>query len=403
MMKTIQPILAISGGPDSVFLLHQLLKECSSPILAHFNHKLRGKESDKDEAFVKALAERHGLTFECESAASPPKNEETARNLRYEFLEKIRQKHGGDEIYTAHHLNDNLETVLMNERRGCQLKGKIGMQEKRDHLVRPLLNTPKSEILNFLQTNKIPYRLDASNKDTKFTRNWVRHILIPQLLEENPSLLKNFQKERASALAQYKGLKQWAITQTFPMKVSDFLSYPTFKQQFLLQHLYEEHYGSTLNLTTAQIKSVQQLITQNKTGKQRAFGPTLTIHIQYGDIHLQTKSETPPLPTLTSTRLHHLPKSFKSATRLYIDADKIPNQKLHLRTWEKGDRFQPSGMSGTKKLQDYFTDKKIPKSERHHIPILTTEDNQIVAVGHRLDEKFSPQKNTQNILSVNLK
>ncbi|MDP2624657.1 MAG: tRNA lysidine(34) synthetase TilS, partial [Candidatus Peregrinibacteria bacterium] len=190
-------ILAISGGPDSVYLLHKLLSEGQRPVLAHFNHQLRGTDSDEDEKFVRELAQTHQLPCEIgtkdvkEWAENHKKSlEEAGRTLRYEFFEKIRQKHRANWILTAHHLNDNLETVLMNEMRGCKLRGQIGIQEHAPerHLWRPILNTPKSKILSYLKKNQLPYRTDATNTDTRFLRNHIRHNIIPSLLKENPNL-----------------------------------------------------------------------------------------------------------------------------------------------------------------------------------------------------------------------
>ena len=204
-------ILAISGGPDSVYLLHTLLEQGEKPILAHLNHQLRGQTSDEDEAFIKQLAKKHNLLCEIKRidvalhAKTHKLSLETAgRTVRYEFLEQIRHKHNADHIYLAHNLNDNVETVLMNQARGCRLRGRIGMREKNNHLRRPLLSMPKSDILAQLRERKIPFRIDPSNQDTRFRRNHIRHIVIPKLLAQNPNLLEDFQKERAEALLDYE-------------------------------------------------------------------------------------------------------------------------------------------------------------------------------------------------------
>jgi tRNA(Ile)-lysidine synthetase-like protein len=295
-------ILAISGGPDSVYLFHQLLNKGEKPILAHFNHQLRGQESDEDERFVKQLAAKHELVFERDStnvadyAQTHKQSTETAgRTLRYEFLEKVREKHNANKIYLAHHLNDNLETVIMNERRGCGLRGQIGMLENNGWIVRPLLDTPKETILEWLHDNEISYCIDASNQDTKFTRNWIRHILIPQKLKEEPHLLEVFKKKRATSQQAYNELKIWASSwlKNNAPTIKAFLNLTEEKQQFLLLHCYEKAHGSTFNLTTAQIKEVQKMIRNGHGGKQRTLGKNLTIRLEQGEIKFEQKPLSP--------------------------------------------------------------------------------------------------------------
>ncbi|KKT72695.1 MAG: tRNA(Ile)-lysidine synthase [Candidatus Peregrinibacteria bacterium GW2011_GWA2_44_7] len=209
-MKKNTLILACSGGADSVYLLHDLLNAEEKPIVAHFNHQLRGGASDADEAFVRSLAEEHQLVLEIERTdvakwgqKYKKSLEEAGRILRYAFFEQVRKKYNGKAILTAHHLNDNLETVLMNRMRGCDLKGEIGMQEWNGFLHRPLLNTSKQEILDYLHKHQLPYREDASNQDRRYARNRIRLDVIPKLEQQNPDLLKEFKNQREKAIRQY--------------------------------------------------------------------------------------------------------------------------------------------------------------------------------------------------------
>jgi len=382
-------ILAISGGPDSVYLLHRLLKEGHRPVLAHVNHQLRGKDSDEDEQFIQDLATQHDLTLEIKRvdvkawATKHKKSlEEAGRIIRYEFLENIRTKHNAEKVLTAHHLNDNLESVLMNQIRGCDLKGEIGMVEKRGNLERPLLNISKKEILHFLTIHQIPYRIDATNKDQTFKRNHVRHTLIPKLLEENPHLLETFKTQRNAAIKAYKKLKEETIdwlkeynfSQSHQFPTITFKKLSTKKRHFFLQYIYQEIHGSTQNLTRKWIVAIDELIKKNITGKQHHFGENCLVKIEYGNVYFNsTKSSKSNPPQLVT---------------LVFNAKRIPNGLIQTREWTPGDRFQPSGMKGTKKVQDFFTDNKTPRLDRSKIPILTTQDNQIIAVGTRLDERY---------------
>lgn len=458
-------ILAISGGPDSVYLLYKLLKKGQHPILAHFNHKLRNKESDADEIFVKKLTQQHHLTCETESAdvkkwAKIHKKslEEAGRILRYEFLERVRQKHNAKTILTAHTLNDNLETVLLNKARGCGLKGLIGMQSKNGFLHRPLLNTHKKTILAFLDREKIPYRIDASNKDITFTRNRIRLVTIPKLLKKNPHLFKDFQNERRQALQQYKALQKetisWLNTHealakcappdfspAFSFSTQSFLKLPQEKRHFLLHYLYEHFYKSTYNLSRTLILEIEKLIQNDRTGKTKKFGPEVKVETAYHQVHFkilggkQGKNVTLRPLNRHEAKRSVLPPAFspcdlkkKPISKVMVRADTtrgakrsalffpeflhevsvpafssphhdklhlldlnlslIPNNCIKIRSFKPGDRFQPSGMKGTKKLQDFFTDLKIPREKRHTIPVYTTQNDVIIAVGTRLDERF---------------
>lgn len=310
--KVTHPILALSGGPDSVYLLYQLLKKGEKPILAHLNHKLRGEESDQDERFIRELAKKHHLTVEVKrkNVAAYAKQhklslETAGRKLRYDFLEKIRQKYQAKApkktvtILTAHTLDDNLETVIMNELRRSKnslsqrtnpFRAQIGMRKKCGFIERPLLNIRKKTILAYLQRHRLPYRTDSSNRDLRYRRNWIRRILIPRLITKNPHLYKEFTAARKKTLHAYEKKTQWA--ESWFKKNTDFPLAPFKKlainrQMFLLQHLYEKTYGSTVGLTTAQLEEVHRLLIATKTGKQKKFGPQFTMWIKRGKAELR--------------------------------------------------------------------------------------------------------------------
>ena len=186
-------LCACSGGADSTALLHLL---CSTPhvtvVCAHFNHRLRGTESDRDEAFVRSMCETLGVDCVCggedvaaAAAARGAGIEETARALRYAFLEETAAKCGCDRIATAHHAEDNAETVLMNLVRGSGLRGLCGIPPVRDGVIRPLLNATREEILAYLKENGLSYVDDSTNELDDCARNRIRHRVLPLLAEEN--------------------------------------------------------------------------------------------------------------------------------------------------------------------------------------------------------------------------
>lgn len=186
-------VVACSGGPDSVallYLLNELSKELKLElIVAHFNHKIRGREADGDEKFVADLAEKLQLKFVSAAALDKIKSEEQGRDQRYAFLEKIREEERAKVIIVAHNLDDLAETVLLNIIRGAGIRGLYSLRPKRGYIVRPLLFVEKIEILSYLSANKVDYRIDKSNNTLVYTRNIMRHIILPEIKKINPHAL----------------------------------------------------------------------------------------------------------------------------------------------------------------------------------------------------------------------
>lgn len=389
-MKTVNNILAFSGGPDSMYLLHFLLKKGEKPVLAHLNHGLRGKESDLDEKFCKKIAKKHGLPFESEKISiKAPGIEEKARNARYKFLEKIRRKYKAKKIYTAHHLNDNLETVLLNFIRGTGLNGLTGI--KSDKIERPLLQIPKSEILSFLKKNKIPYRKDSSNLDTKFSRNFIRHEIIPKLKKLNPNLEKIFQTNLENLLTIQDFLDKESPDS---FTVSEFKRlHPAIQLNTLLQL-------AGPGVTQKQLKETQKLILSGKTGKKKNLGP-VRIEIQYGKVVI---NPTQPAIKTTFRILKKHPRKLNQPKTIFLNFDKIKKlSKLKIRTPLPGDRIHPLGLKGSQKLQDLFTNKKIPQQLRKEIPVITNT-KEILAVGWlAIAEKYRVTPRTKQILKISFK
>lgn len=185
-------ILGISGGPDSVYLLYKLIKFSKKKNLtlhiAHFNHNTRGLESDHDQKFVEKIAKKNKLNISVGAIHELPQKNMSEANLRqhrYDFLEKIRQSQNADFIVTAHHQDDQVETIIFNFFRGTGPAGLTGMKEKQGNILRPLLNISKKQILAYLTKNKIKYCLDSSNQNTNYNRNLIRHEILPLIKKIN--------------------------------------------------------------------------------------------------------------------------------------------------------------------------------------------------------------------------
>lgn len=391
-MTNVNYILAFSGGPDSVYLLHKLLKKGDKPVLAHLNHGLRGKESDQDEEFCRKIAKKYGLIFETEKVSLTGSGiEEKARNARYKFLEKIRRKYKAKKILTAHHLNDNIETVLLNFIRGTGLNGMTGI--KSDKIERPLLNTAKDEILTYLKKHRIKYRKDSSNLDTKFSRNFIRHEVIPQLKKLNPNLEKTFTKN----LNNFKQLQDF-LNEESPdsITVAEFKRlHPAIQANTILKLT-----GTTEGISQKALEETRKLILSGKTGKKKTLGNT-RVEIEYGKVLFNPK--TPALKTTFKILKNH-PKNLNQKQTTFLNFDKIRNlKKITTRTFKEGDRIRPLGLKGTQKLQDFFTNKKIPQKLRTQIPVIEL-GKEILAIGWlTVAEKYKVTPNTKQILKISFK
>lgn len=211
-------IVGVSGGVDSVLLLYLLHKANINCVVAHVNFQLRGEESERDMIFVEALAQKLG--FACAVARVDTLEyakieklsvQVAARNLRYDFFEQLRQKHGAHFIATAQHLNDSVETVIYNLTKGCGLRGLHGILPLQGYILRPLHYASKAEILTFAAQKNLEYVEDSSNDSDKYSRNFIRHQVVPALERLNPQVTKTF-GENIDRLRAAEKLMDWALS-----------------------------------------------------------------------------------------------------------------------------------------------------------------------------------------------
>lgn len=403
LKKNTKMVLALSGGPDSVYLLHKLKNH--KVIAAHFNHKLRGSDSDLDQKFCKNLCKKLKIEFETEDfdikayAKSKKMNlEEAAREKRYEFLHKIKEKHKAKYIITAHHADDNLETFLMNFLRGAGLNGLKSMQAINGDIFRPLLNTSKEEILKYLSRYKLKYRIDKTNNDTKLTRNKLRLEVIPKLKEIQPNLIEIFNRN----IANINETNDFIFNQS-----NKNINHPVLKRAFIVE-LFKNTHNSTKGLTQAIIERCLNL----KNGKKVPFGPGFYLTITKGKYEIISKNKPksirkkklkiPGRTNNISIKFRKtLPKNPKKGIFLDYSKLKLP---LYIRAKKDGDRFSPYGLKGTKKIQDFFTDKKVPLYQRTQIPIIVDKNDKIIAIpGFTIDNTYKIQPKTSNCLEISIK
>ena len=417
-------LIANSGGVDSMVASY-ILKELGFMIaLAHCNFNLRGGDSDKDAVFVKNWAQKnniycHSKSFKTKEFAQRKKLsvQVAARQLRYNWFDNLLVEENYDYLITAHHANDNLETVLFNFTRGTGFKGLLGIPAKNNKIIRPFLPFSREEIENFAHKNNIQWREDKSNASAKYTRNRIRHKIIPVLEYLNPNLIKTFNSNQLylkgvdSILSDKISEVKKEVVNTLPdgnkslniVKLRG-LSNP---QAYLYQILSE--YGFTAwedmaDLLTAQ--SGKQIYSKtHRLLKDRDLlilslidesNTTNIYEIENLDRPFANEDLNLSFETLSVSDPNF--KTDKSC--IFVDRQKI-NLPLKVRRWQKGDYFYPFGMQNKKKLSAFFKDQKMTLIDKEKTWLLCSDEAIVWIIGHRLDNRFRITENTKEVLKIN--
>jgi len=405
-------VVAVSGGADSVCLLHimfQLSKKLGfSLCAAHLNHGIRGDEAERDEAFVKELCERLGIKLYCEKADIPTFAEENkmsielaARKVRYDFLSGI-----GGIVATAHNADDNLETLVLNLARGTSLKGLCGIPPVRDGIIRPLIYCTRAEIEAYLEKENIFFVTDSTNLSDDYTRNKIRHKIIPVLREINPSV------ENAAARAAHsvkeasdyieelsaKELRDRLNGENLSVKGIDTLNKAVAKRLLM-------NFCKLCGIEDISSSHLSQLYHISVSGGECTL-PEKTLENASGYLRIKEKN---PLKTVFNIDYSEIsPEEFRKNKKInnlllknYLDCDKIKG-KLVLRTRLVGDSVRLKNKNGTKTLKKLYTEYKIPIEQRDSLPVLS-DDNGIVWVYKiGVAERCAADEKSNKILKINV-
>ena len=435
-------IVAVSGGPDSVCLLDvlsRLSKDLDiSLLVAHFDHGLRQAEDESETRLVNKLAKSIGLPFITEKASlvenGVPPSEEKARDARYLFLERIREKHGAQKIATGHNMNDQAETVIMRLLRGSGPSGLSGIPPVRENLfIRPLINIKREAILDYLSALKIPYALDSSNMDKRYLRNRIRLELFPLLREYQPRLIEHFARLSEILIEEERFIEQmvakWVEENTENLTdegiALSLLSFDKLSIAFkrrITRHILKKINKGLYRLDFDHIMAVINLTEISEPQASLDLPNFITVRKRYDRLYVSKKSQDSPVEdfiyfvegegsifleeiqkTLTIEELESVPENLKEdfAFTVFLDAEKLPFP-LTVRSFRPGDRLRPLGMTGSKKVKDLFIDLKVPVEKRRQTPILIVRDMPVWVCGFRIDDRFKVTSSTKKVLKVSI-
>jgi len=444
-------LVAVSGGPDSTALLLLLAGLADSWHLTisavHINYGLRGKESDEDESFVSTLCRKVGVRLVTRQAGLLKRRGQSsvqaaARDFRYKVMRDVAEDIGADRVAVGHTVDDQAETVLMWMLRGAGLTGLAGMPFVRNGLiVRPLLSISREEVLRFLTDEGVPYREDASNRSSRYLRNRIRMELVPLLRRLAPAAIENVVRQAELLRAEDQWLERETAEQSrafiFPDQAAGhridplkFRAAHVALQRRMIRRLWRLYDPQRRAPTSRVVETARRFLLRAKPGQGLTFrqvvlrrecdwievcprlqvtekvacavqaGSPITVGVpstvRWGgtdtQFHVQVMRKAAAASLLASPSL----------SRAVLDADRVAGA-LVVRGWQAGDRIAPSGMAGRrKKLQDLFTDLKIPRPARAAIPVIADDKGILWVAGVRQDERCRVREDTMRCLVITM-
>ncbi len=424
-------VVGVSGGADSMALLHLLHSRHDADlrlIAVHIHHGLRGDEADRDEALVRSYCVEHAIEYVCEHAdvravaqEMGVGTEEAGRRVRYEVLERVRRERGAAVIATAHNADDVAETVLMHILRGSGVGGLCGIPAKRGHVVRPLLDCTRAEIEAYCAQNSVPFVVDSTNADPTYTRNRVRHQLLPLMRQLNPSVTSALHRLRASAAqdeAYFAALAEQVMSEAL-------LTDGSFDREHLLalapsvrvrlwKRLLSQH--GCESYTERHIDALESALAANRgrvylsnacsvcvsADRVRLF----TDHCAADELHIAVDSlplrfvfdgKEHILQPMLREELTSLQNVHKKFVNYALDYDRIQGS-LSVRCRREGDRFHPAGRQVGKTLKSLFQELRVPTYYRDTLPLLCDDAGIVLMPGVACDSRVCPDDSTKHFL-----
>ena len=418
-------LLAVSGGADSMLMLHLFVSAGFPVAVAHCNFGLRGSESDGDEQFVSDYCDKHNLAFYVKHFNTQDyalekgiSIEMAARDLRYSWFDALLKKHGLDLLATAHHQDDVIETFLINLSRGSGIKGLSGIQPKSGKIIRPMLFTSRTEILDYCARLKIDFRTDSSNIDTVYKRNLIRQEILPLLEQVNPAFRKNAMKTIGTLhetgqlfqqrMSEIRGFVYSEDDQGVMIHIEKLLTLSPLRT--ILFELIRE-FGFQIEQIEDIIDSLSKesgrkfFSDEYRLIKDREYLLISPFKIKSAQVfYLEEDCRKISFPVHLSLEKLERTADFRFSTHpdvVDLDLDRLVFP-LILRHWQEGEYFQPLGMTGLKKLSDFFIDEKYSIPEKENTWILASGNQVVCIVGKRLDDRFKITTKTKRILRIRM-
>ncbi len=431
-------LVALSGGPDSTALLMALIRLAGELNLtlfaAHFNHGLRGRESNADEKFSRDLAKKTGLIF-CSAKMDKNLNkkgvspEDFYRRQRYEFLNQTAKECRASKIALGHNLQDQAETVLLNLLRGSGPEGLKGFLPKRDgKFIRPLMEITRQEIISFLEQSGMAYRRDSSNENRLYLRNQIRAELIPYLQEKyNPKIVENlartaeilrvedqFIREQVARVLRSRFVQ--CAENRFLLKIEHLKKLSPALRWRLLKTVLEDLTPQKNGITFLHVTALDQLIQKGASGKRILFPSRIEARREYNDLIVE-KTPRKQIPfeyvvevpgtvqireknvTIEAALIRKSRVDFENKNTVYLDWDKI-KRPLMVRNRRDGDWFQPLGMTGRQKIKNFFIDHKIPAAKRDDVLLMVDGISVIAIENIHVNERVKITGETKKVLRM---
>lgn len=388
-------IAGVSGGPDSMALMYLLHRFEKDAVIVHCNYQLRGEDSEKDQRLVEKMSSFWG--FECVAvrleSAEEANFQDWARNRRYEIFYDLKKEFNAHFITTAHHQDDQIETVLQRILRGSGMAAWKGMRVLDGQLFRPLLDVTKSDILKFVQAMNIPYRIDNSNEESTYARNFLRHNWFPELHRFFPGWRDNIMKLPDRAL-EYQQMADWILDQIREnrrsLNRSSFMALPERLQPALL-HRFVEQLNRDIDVSSA-IKTVPESLRELQSGKAIQISEKYQFIRDRNVFTLQEVGGGKRKPvTIQKDDLDQVGAVYGVEIRvekfegnyrgenLYLDESKI-KFPITIRQWRDGDTIQPLGMTGNQLISDHLTNRKISSALKSEAFLIESFDETVCAV-----------------------
>lgn len=419
-------VVAVSGGPDSVAMMHLLLSIKNAFNLklygVHLDHVTRDGQSTLDANFVKDFFDNNGIEgyFFKKDIEKYAKElnisfEEAGRLERYRLFNQVMEKTNANKIALGQNLNDQGETLLFRLFRGTGLDGLTGIDYKRDgYIIRPILDLTREEIERYCKENGLNTRLDHTNLERIYSRNRIRLDIIPYVKEHFNNKIEKALWRTSKLLSEDQMLINQVVDNYINAYVSFYegkyiLNIKSFNKEMkalrsrVVREIFNRLKGDLEGVSYKNIESILSLIEKEKTGKEKEFYE-IKCFINYDQVEFFKKEQVNPnkIDRNLVLKVINNPGKIKFTTNpleIYIDYDKIQGE-IFIRYRKSGDRFRPLGMKGSKKIKDYFIDEKIALGERDNVPLVCDEKNIIWVVGYRMSDAYKITNKTQKVLHI---